>query len=205
MSLTISEKKEGSSVPMLEPGTYPAVCSMLVDLGLQYNENWKTSARKVAIGWEIIGETVMVGGEEQPRTFSKIYTASLNEKATLRRDLNAWRGRPFTDAELAAFDLKSIVGTPCLLTIIHNTGSNGNTYANLAGIASLPRNFPKPSLSIAPTIYDIDSDDPSVVDTLPKWIAEKIKASSSYQEKLANATATFHDLPDSADDGELPF
>ena len=37
MSLTISEKKEGTSVPLLEPGTYPAVCHMLIDLGIQYN------------------------------------------------------------------------------------------------------------------------------------------------------------------------
>lgn len=201
MSLTISEKKE-STVPLLEPGTYPAVCSMLIDLGMQFNENFKTSARKVLLGWEIIGETVEIGGEQQPRTFSKIYTASLNEKASLRKDLNAWRGRPFTEAELEAFDLRNIVGAPCLVTIIHNQAPNGNTYANLAGISSLPKGYPKPALSISPTIYDIDSDDPATVDTLPKWIAEKIRASSSYEERVANAK-TFTELPD--DDGELPF
>jgi hypothetical protein len=202
MSLTISEKKE-SSVPLLEPGTYPAVCCQLIDLGMQYNENFKTSSRKVLLGWEIIGETVEIGGESQPRTFAKIYTASLNEKASLRKDLNAWRGRPFTEEELAAFDMRSIVGAPCLVTIIHNQAPNGNTYANMAGISSLPKGYPRPALSVKPTVYDIDADDPAVVDTLPKWIGEKIRSSSSYQERMTSAS-TLHDLPDE-DDGELPF
>lgn len=204
MSLTISEKKE-SSVPLLEPGTYPAVCCMLVDLGQQYNESFKTSARKVLVGWEIVGETVDVGGEQKPRTFSKMYTASLNEKAALRKDLNAWRGRPFTEEELAAFDLKKIVGTPCFVNIIHNTGTNGNTYANLASISALPKGYPRPALTVEPTIYDIDDSDPAVVDTLPKWIAEKIKASPSYQEKIAQTCEpNLVELHDN-DDGELPF
>ena len=117
MSLTISEKKE-SSVPLLEAGTYTAVCCELVDLGQQYNEKWGTSARKVLIGWEVVGETVNVNGEAQPRIFSKTYTASLNEKASLRKDLNAWRGRPFTDEELeharrhCASSLRALTDSP---------------------------------------------------------------------------------------------
>lgn len=204
MSLTISEKKE-SSVPLLEPGTYPAVCNMLIDLGMQFNETYKTTSRKVLIGWEVVGETVEIGGEVQPRTFSKTYTASLNEKASLRKDLNAWRGRPFTEEELAAFDLKKIVGVPCLISIIHNTGSNGNTYANLASIASLPKGYPKPSLSVEPTIYDIDENDPSVVDTLPKWIADIIRKSGSYEERVASACTPKMEELDGDGDGELPF
>lgn len=204
MSLTISEKKE-SSVPLLEPGTYPAVCNMLIDLGMQFNETYKTTSRKVLIGWEVVGETVEIGGEVQPRTFSKTYTASLNEKASLRKDLNAWRGRPFTEEELAAFDLKKIVGVPCLISIIHNTGSNGNTYANLASIASLPKGYPKPSLSVEPTIYDIDENDPSVVDTLPKWIADIIRKSGSYEERVASACTPKMEELGSDGDGELPF
>ena len=35
----------------------------------------------------------------------KDYKNSLHEKAGLRKDLEAWRGRRFTDAELAGFDL----------------------------------------------------------------------------------------------------
>ena len=202
MSLTISEKSKGPSVPMLEAGTYSAVCCELIDLGLQYNEAWKTSSRKVLVGWEVVGETVNVNGEAQPRIFSKTYTASLNEKAALRKDLNAWRGRPFNEEELKAFDLKTIVGVPCMLTIVHQQSQNGKTYANLASIGGIPKGFPKPGRTVEPTIYDIDENDPAVVDTLPAWIADIIKASPSYAERTANYSP-LQDLPD--DDGELPF
>lgn len=202
MSLTISEKKE-SSVPILEPGTYPAVCCQLIDLGMQYNEAWKTSSRKVLVGWEVCGETVMVNGEAQPRIFSKTYTASLNEKAALRKDLNAWRGRPFTEEELQAFDLKSIVGAACMLTIVHQQSQNGKTYANLASIGGIPKGFPKPGLTVSPLIYDIDESDPATVDTLPAWIAEIIKKSPSYADRAASYSP-IHDMPDDAD-GDLPF
>ena len=204
MSLTISEKSKGPSVPLLEAGTYSAVCCQLVDLGLQYNEAWKSSSRKVLIGWEIVGETVNVNCEAQPRIFSKTYTASLNEKAALRKDLNAWRGRPFTEEELRAFDLKSIVGAPCMLTIVHQTSQNGKTYANLASIGGIPKGFPKPSLTVEPTIYDIDESAPDVVNTLPAWMAEIIKQSPSYAERCASYSP-LQELPDSEDDGELPF
>ncbi|MBQ4125189.1 MAG: hypothetical protein II595_04455 [Desulfovibrio sp.] len=203
MSLTISEKSKGPSVPMLEAGTYSAVCCELIDLGLQYNEEWKSSSRKVLIGWEVVGETVNVNGEAQPRIFSKTYTMSLNEKAALRKDLNAWRGRPFTEEELKAFDLRSIVGAACMLTIVHQTSKNGRTYANLASIGGIPKGFPKPGLTVDPTIYDIDENDPAVVNTLPAWIADIIKQSPSYTERVASYSP-LQELPD-ADDGELPF
>ena len=204
MSLTISEKSKGPSVPLLEAGTYSAVCCQLVDLGLQHNEAWKSSSRKVLIGWEIVGETVNVNGEAQPRIFSKTYTASLNEKAALRKDLNAWRGRPFTEEELRAFDLKSIVGAPCMLTIVHQTSQNGKTYANLASIGGIPKGFPKPALTVEPTIYDIDESAPDVVNTLPAWMADIIKQSPSYAERVASYSP-LQELPDGEEDGELPF
>jgi hypothetical protein len=203
MSLIISEKSKGPSVPMLEAGTYSAVCCELIDLGLQYNEEWKSSSRKVLVGWEIVGETVNVNGEAQPRIFSKTYTMSLNEKAALRKDLNAWRGRPFTEEELKAFDLKTIVGAACMLTIVHQTSKNGKTYANLASIGGIPKGFPKPGLTVEPTIYDIDESSPDVVNTLPSWIADIIKQSPSYTERVASYSP-LQELPDE-DDGALPF
>lgn len=126
MSLTVN----GSSATSIEPieeGTHLGVCNMLVDLGMQYNETYKKSSRKVLIGWEIQDETIELDDGPHPRQISKRYTASLNEKSTLRSDLAAWRGRDFTPEELAAFDLRNIVGASCLINVIHKE-SNGKTY-----------------------------------------------------------------------------
>ena len=112
MSLIVSESSGKDFAPINE-GTFVAVCYGVIDLGKQYNEKFGKSTDKVLIMWELPEE--MEEGQELPRTFSQRYTASLNAKSKLRKDLVAWRGREFTDAELAEFNLANILGVPCQL------------------------------------------------------------------------------------------
>jgi hypothetical protein len=72
-----------------------------------------------------------IRGAGKPFTVSKFYTASLGEKANLRADLKNWRGRDFTDEELAGFEAKNILGKPCMLSVVE-TESEGKTYSNIA-------------------------------------------------------------------------
>lgn len=207
MSLTVSESG-AREIPILAEGSYVAICNMLVDLGLQYNERYGNSSRKVLIGWELPEELIEINGEMVPRTISQRYTASLNEKSILRRDLSAWRGRDFTQAELEEFNLRNIVGAPCLLQVIHRE-YNGKKFANMASIMTLPKGMEKPVLSAAPVVYDIDEDDPADVDMLPEWIRDTIKKSESYQQRIspvasAESQVEFNEL-DGEDDDELPF
>lgn len=215
MSLTVNENGGGSGIPILAEGSYAAVCYMLVDIGLQKNERYGNSSRKVIIGWEIADEFVEVDGEKKPRVFSARYTASLNEKAILRRDLAAWRGRDFTEDELKAFDLRSIVGAPCFVQVIHKDGGNGKTYANLASIMRLPKGMPAPQLTLDKVIYDIDESSIDDVAKLPEWIANAVKSSESYQQRLEamagaqtdSGAAEFTEIAedDVYGEGTLPF
>ena len=201
MSLTVNSGSAATYDPISE-GTHLAVCNMLIDLGVQKSETYGTSSRKVLIGWEIPDETIELDDGPVPRNISQRYTASLNERAILRRDLAAWRGRDFTDQELAAFDLKAIVGKSCLINVIHSKGQNGKVYANIQNVMALPRNMTPGKLSEPPVVFDLDEDPIEDVDKLPKWIAETIKKSPSYEEKLT-AAPKMEELPD--DEGELPF
>ena len=207
MSLKVSESGGGSNIPMLAEGSYAAVCYMLVDIGLQRNEAYGNSSRKVIIGWEIADQYVEVDGEKKPRVFSARYTASLNEKAILRRDLAAWRGRDFTEAELAEFNLRNIIGAPCMIQIIHKKANNGKTYANLASIMVLPKGMAAPKRTLDPVIFDIDESDADDLEMLPDWIANMVKASESWQQRLSadKGGAAMQDLDEAEDDGELPF
>ena len=184
MSLIISAQTSGSSFPPLEAGSYPAVCYGIVDIGKQYNENYKKSSPKIIIMWEIPGETITIDGEEKSRVISQTYTVSLNEKATLRKDLAAWRGRDFTDEELKSFDLKSILNAPCLLNIVHKE-SNGRTYANIGGIMQLPKGVKRPRGTLEPIIFDLDTSDLDELKELPEWIQKRITESVSYKERGA--------------------
>ena len=206
MSLVVNGSS-ASTIDPIEEGTYLGVCSMLIDLGMQYSEQYKNRSRKVLIGWEIPEETIELDDGPHPRTISKTYTASLNERANLRADLAAWRGRDFTDTELAAFDLHNIIGASCLINIIHST-RDGRTYANISSIMALPKGMAKGKLAEPPIVFDLDTDPLEALDKMPKWIVERIKKSETYQERItAPATgAELHKLSDEeAGDGELPF
>ena len=201
MSLTVNANSTTSYAP-IEEGTHLGVCSMLVDLGMQYSEVYKNSSRKILIGWEIPDETIETEDGPKPRMISKRYTASLNESANLRLDLEAWRGRAFTDQELEGFDLKNIAGKSCLINVVHKT-SNGKTYANIGSVMALPKGMKPGQLSEPPLIYDIDDDPLEAVNDLPGWIKDIVVKSQSYQERLA-APPVMNELKEE-DDGTLPF
>ena len=205
MSLVISEKTGGSFTP-LPAGTHLAICNMMVDEGTQYNENFKNFSHKIRVGWEIPGETIEVDGEQRPRMISKEYTASLSTKANLRKDLESWRGRAFTPEELKHFDLKSIVGASCMLSVIH-TEYNGSTYAKVSGVMAVPKGIPKGSLSEPPTVFEIgDSADFTPLKDLPEWLGKIIMNSKEYLETLGEPPVMEELPPDEQDElDNIPF
>lgn len=132
---------ESKSFPPAPEGTHQAVCVDVIDLGMVDN-SFKpgTQQHKVNIAWQI----------NEPRddgkrhVVYKRYTASLNEKATLRHDLEAWRGKAFTFDELAAFDLEKLIGANCLINVQHRKSNDGTrTYANVMSIAPLIKGMAK--------------------------------------------------------------
>lgn len=206
--LTISENT-ASRIPPIEPGTYPAVCYGLIDLGEQFSETYQKWSRKVLIMWELPGEIIDTGsGDVGNRVISQKYTASLSDRAALRRDLIAWRGRDFTPEELKGFDLHTIVGAPCLLNIVHRD-YQGNTYANIGGVMKLPKGMAVEKPTMAHVVFDLDTDDLAVVETLPEWVQKQVKESRQYKERTGNAPAADMKMDDFREDVEdeddVPF
>ena len=215
MSLYVNEGA-GTTIPLLAEDVYPAVCCMLVDLGDQYSERFGNTQRKVLISWELPGEKLDNG---DTRRLSNTYTASLNSKGNLRKDLISWRGRDFTVEELKKFDLRNIVGAPCMLSVIHKVGQDGNKRAVIGGIMKLPKGMTVPTLTNGFTIFDLD--DPTAAEkitALPEWIQTRIKESETWKEmeeaaeereairNEAEAPDTKAELMDiDGADGQLPF
>lgn len=184
MSLKLKRKKR-TTVPPLAGGTYLGICIGIIDIGEQYNQNFKNYADKLMLLFEISGETVNVDGEDKPRWLSREYTASLNEKAALYKHLVAWRSRDFTESELDTdgdgFNIESMLGKPCMLTVIVKDGDNG-TYNRIENIAALPKGVPAPTTEQELLAYDIDERDEAVFAKLPEWIQDKIKKSTQFAE-----------------------
>lgn len=212
MSLTITATQSGGFEP-IEAGTHRAICYGLIDLGRQFNELSGKMQHRIQVMFELPDELYTTkDGEELPRTISKQYTASLNNKATLYKDLIAWRGRPFTDAELKAFNLKNIVGAPCMLSITH-TERGENTYANISGVMKMPKGMGEITLTNERVIFDIDESPLEMIDSFPGWIADIIRKSEEYNERVSGAgysegeyteggSVSFTEL---SDEGTLPF
>jgi hypothetical protein len=108
---------------------------------------------------------------------------SLSEKANLRRDLESWRGRKFTAAELAGFDLKAIMGTACQLQVTHDTNKEGRTYAGVAAIMALPRGYkgPKPENPLAFFSFEEAGAAPTMPADLPEWVQKIIAESREWK------------------------
>lgn len=175
-------KTDGNS--KFEPvsaGTHIAVCYGVVGVGKQFSQQFEKSSPKVAILWEIIDEEYESGG---PKTISKIYTASLNEKSTLRKDLAAWRSKDLTPEEAEGFELYNIVGVPCLLSIVEDE-RNGKHYSNIASISRLPKTMSAPSGTFNQIIkFDI-SENPRQTpefDALPEWLKTMCKKCDEWIE-----------------------
>lgn len=123
-------------------GVHQAVCVDVVDLGvLEVTWGGQTKKQhKVKIVWQI--EELMETGK--PFLVSNRYTLSLHEKSRLRADLQAWRGKPFTEDESQRFDLETLIGVNCLLNVIHKTSEkSGAVFANIAAIMPLKKGMPK--------------------------------------------------------------
>lgn len=197
MAIIAKQEHEGNYTPIPE-GVHTAICYAIIDLGLQYSEKFEKMAQKVLIMWELPDEQYEVEGETHPRVISKEYSLSLHEKAGLRKDLQAWRGKAFTEEELLGFDLKNVLGKGCQIQIIHKE-SNGKTYGNIASIMGLPKGM-KLSEPHNILLY-FDLTEPNILDRLeelPVWIQDKIRESETYKNMQ-------EDFKPVDDEDELPF
>lgn len=185
-------------------GSHLAVCNMVADVGLQPGSRMYPSPKhKLYIRFEIPAERVEYEKDgkkvEGPLTIGTFYTASMNEKAALRKHLEGWRGRAFTDEQAADFDVETVLGKPCMLSIVENE-SGGKTYSNIASISSIPKGIEPPKHENPLLFYSEDNGD--AFDKLPKWLQEKIEAQLQPEPKTSNGHGP---APSDFEDDEIPF
>lgn len=179
MAIMATDTGGGDFTPVPQ-GTHIAICDQVIDLGKQliksqmYGESVK---HQVYIRWQIPAERAQweQDGEkkEGPAVIGKTYTVSLGEKAALRKDLQAWRGKPFTPDELKGFDISKLLGVPATITVTH-TEKDGKTYSNIASVGGIPKGMPKPTHEGELLIYD--NDNLGSFEKLSKRMQDRIKA-----------------------------
>ena len=190
MAFIATDSGGGGTFKRVPPGAYIGRCYSLIDLGTQLTSGQfgEKMQHKIRIGWELFGEdetgaplTIEVDGKMMPMTISKTYTVSLHEKASLRKELAAWRGRDFTEEEARGFDVSKLLGAYCMVNVT-SSESNGKTYSNVAGLTPLPGALKnaKPDPVHEHVVFDLDKPDMAAFNSFYSRLQDDIRKSPEW-------------------------
>ena len=214
----IATNEGGGNFKRVPSGAFIGRCYSLIDLGTQLvnSPDGEKLKHRIQLGWELFGEddqgsplTVNIDGHEMPMTIKKSYTVSMHEKAGLRKDLAAWRGKDFTEDEAKAFDVSKLLGAYCMVNVTTND-KGGKTYSNVAGLTPLPGALraSKPAPVHADQKFDLDAPDMALFSTFHERLQDAIKKSPEWalihrrKQQMGESQSPSSGFED---DGEIPF
>jgi len=196
--------------------TFRAVATRLIDCGVQKGSMYGDK-HQIIICWELPDITIDIDGVPMPRMISEFYNlgttkdgeAIIGEKSTLYKHLVSWRGKPFTKEEMQSFDLKNILGVPCMLQIVHNEKNNGDIREKVYHVMPLMKGLepPKP----ATEIINLDWSAPDFKETLekiPDWQKDIVKRALNWGSTNSSkmpSTDDFKEMTDEEVEAILPF
>ncbi len=186
-------------------GTHLARCVAIIDLGTQKGEYMGEAKirRETVIRWELPNAAMADG---RPFVVLKFYTASLGEKANLRRDLVNWRGKEFNAEELMGFDEANLLDKCCMLSITQNDKGK----VRVTGVMALPKGTTVPP-RVNPLVYlslTKDRYDASVFEALSDYFTGRIMLSPEWAELQAGQPKKLppSNAPKTDDfDDDIPF
>ena len=221
MSFIVENTSTGGDFKPVPAGLHLARCYRIIDLGTQRSEyeGIEKHQRKIMLGWELHGKddegNELVTDRGDPLAIFKNYTLSWNDKANLRIDLQNWRNKPFTEEEMRRFDIQTILGAWCMLTVIQRPGKNGKLYANVKAVSPVPSVIKSAGLPPAINVnqvFRLADPDLELYETFGKGLKAMIEASPEWQayqgkkgaqtpaRKPTNTGSGFDDMDD-----DLPF
>lgn len=210
--MPIIAANKGTHHEPIPAGNYVARCFQMIQIGT-VEENIMGTMKilnKVRLGFELPTETKVFKEEhgEQPFVISKEFTLSLHEKATLRKMLESWRGKGFTEDQAKSFDITVLAEKPCMLNIIHKPSKDGSkVYAEISSISSMPKGLQCPPQVNPTVILSYDNFNDEIFNSLPDFIKDKMKKSTEYHNMtnpdLTEDKVTGTTEPEDTDD--LPF
>ncbi len=174
-------------------GTHIAVLYQIIDLGTQERKKMGgiiKNERTILFRWELSEEKMADG---RPYSIQKYYKSSTHEKSNIAKDIKSWTGI-VVDGQ---FDLHSLLGKPCFLTITHTRGNDGKEYDSIASVSGLPKSTKEPSVINEHVFFDLDAFDEHAFGKLTQNIQDTIKKSPEYKLAIGKP---FDELND-----EVPF
>jgi len=194
MSL-IAKEKGGSTMELIPQGIHLAKCISIIDLWTQSItfEKQEKEVHQVRFEFELPTEKYTYKDKEtdEEKTGTRIiwtnFTVSLNWKAKMKKFLESWRGKKFTQEELDWFNLWKILWKTCQLQIIH---SEDWKRANIENALPLMKWVEVPKCEREEVLFSIEEDkkwkptgfNEEIFNNLPEWLQNKIKESKEVKE-----------------------
>lgn len=189
----VNAKDKGGNFSPHDEGQFAARCVDTINLGQRIEQFPGQPARVV----DKAAVVFVTDSEGETKEIAIEFTVSMNRKANLRKFLESWRGKSYTEEQaVAGIPLHKLVGQGALLSIEHHTAtSSGRTYGKIASIAPLPKSMPAPG----PDGYK-----------RPEYWAEKKKKYADEAAQWAANQARLQGEPpldesQAQDDDDLPF
>ena len=158
-------KAGGNGAFELPPAdNHTAALVAVIHLGTQRNDyggkvTWRP---EVFLVWELIG-VEMTGYKGKNFLIGERFNLSFNEKAKLRLLVEGWSGLQFKEGE--PFDVASLLGKKCMLSVKHRTNDSGKTFANIASVTRPHKSVQIPDPQNTPAQWYIGCGD-----DLPDWL-----------------------------------
>lgn len=194
------------------PGNHVAICNMVADLGMQPGSGMYPDPKpQVYLRFELCDEVREFKNKEgvdikAPMVIGRTFTASMHEKANLRKFVEAWSGTPFKDDDAAAsYEFEKLPGKKCLLNVVHVTRGT-KTYANIQSATPLPKSMKSDVGQYHKTIYySLDDHSEIAFRALPEWIRKKIDSRINEREKPIQTDGGTTPIVGPDNDDDIPF
>ena len=173
-------------VPVIENGSYLAVCVGVLAVGEQYVDRSAFGGRsdyesQLVFVFDFPSE---LDNDGKPKQLNKDINATNAPNGSLNKIMKDWNSREYTREQLAEFDFDEQLGKPCQITVLVSESG----YSRITGISAVPKGIPVPTSSTPYISFSVEEWDDEVFAKLPEWAQNKIKNSTQYQKKHAPVT-----------------
>ncbi len=206
---------EGDFLPV-PVGMHLARCYKIVDLGTQpkSTKDGLKYQRTIMINFEVHGEGAdgkpLVTSRGEPMSIAQDYNLTLNEKATLSKHLEGWRGATFSKHEReGGFDIKKILGVWAMINVTASVSQkNGKTYHNISGLMPVPKmikdaGLPEGFNKLGFFSMEDEKMDMDVFNTVSQYNQTRIKQSPEWS--LMHGAQPAGAPAEDYDDDQIPF
>ena len=164
--------KVGGDFQTTGEGVHLATCISVFDMGTQSGGKFGAK-HKVYLCFELSDEPrEFEGNAYNAKAFVEV-TISMHEKSSLRKLVESWAGRKFTDEEAEAFDLLKLAGKPANVMTVNNEAG----YPKIVAVKPVPKGtvVPKPLAKVQ--TYEMGNPLP---EGLPEWLVKKMASAPEF-------------------------